>query len=103
MGHFLQLLRYHHVQTWWQICKGRVLWYQCDYFLGYDRRMFEAIVIQDPRNFAPKPFPPLGIVATTTYPVSQGVPTRMPRLTISATIDRTLEPHGYTVLSLGGA
>ena len=72
VGRSQQRLCYRNLQTWWRVRQGRILQYQRDYFLGPNRRVCKMIGIQYPQKSFIRPLPPLGTIATTTYPIPRG-------------------------------
>ena len=56
LDHFIKILRYSNLQTWWQVRQGEILQFQCDYVLELDRDMFDTIGIQEPHFFSSNHF-----------------------------------------------
>ena len=51
LQHFCQRMKVHHLETWFQVLKDRLLRSRCDHILGLDRRIFEKVGIWDTWNF----------------------------------------------------
>ena len=56
LGHFMQLLRFQHMQMWFQVRQGNFLRSRFNYILGLDRRLFETVGIWDLENFSSNHF-----------------------------------------------
>ena len=83
-GHLQQNLHYCNLKMWWKVCQGKIIQSWCDYVLGLDRRMYEKNRHPRPPELCVRPFPPLGMVAITTYPFPWRAPKSMTSLPFSA-------------------
>ena len=51
LPHFCQRFPFRHQKTWYQVQKKIMYRSRCDYILAGNRRKFQIVAIQDPRNF----------------------------------------------------
>ena len=56
LRHFRQRLWFHHLKTWWQVQKIKLLFSRCNHILGSDFRLFGIVGIRDSKNFASNHF-----------------------------------------------